>query len=255
VRLRQLGEHEPHVVHEGDTIRRHVIDERDPVFVGHVTAFIATTKPWSGCHPRRFSGSADPPLPEVTIPPVHTRVNPLSPPANNGSYHTIGCRKLDLFGREVVAVDGTPMKAVNSTDRSFILEKLKSLTNRLPTIQGEQRQQILERFAAMYKPAIGTGPVMDYMAGTGVDSLKGEDILKVAPQKYSSTSSVRTSRPRVSSRASRRSIWPMWAVASSIAITARLIRMPAKTGARRFVGRGDRGDRCLHEGPARAQPR
>src|SRR5947209_7584945 len=57
----------------------------------------------------------------------------------------------------------------------------------LPTIQGEQRKQVLERFAAMYKPAIGTGAVMDYMADTGIDSLKGEDILKVAPQKYSST--------------------------------------------------------------------
>jgi hypothetical protein len=120
VRLRQLGEHEPHVVHESDTIGRHVIDERDPVLVGHGTAFIATTKPWSGRHPRRFSGSADPPLPEVTIPPVHTHVNPLSRPANDGSYHTIGCRKLDLFGREVVAVDGTPMKAVNSTDRRLL---------------------------------------------------------------------------------------------------------------------------------------
>jgi uncharacterized protein (DUF1501 family) len=32
----------------------------------------------------------------------------------------------------------------------------------LPTIQGEQRKQVLERFAAMYKPAIGTGAVMDY---------------------------------------------------------------------------------------------
>src|SRR5260370_5230929 len=57
----------------------------------------------------------------------------------------------------------------------------------LPTIQGEQRKQVLERFAAMYKPAIGVGAVMDYMADTGIDSLKGERILKVAPQKYSST--------------------------------------------------------------------
>ena len=29
------------------------------------------------------------------------------------------CRKLDLFGRELVAVDGTRLKAVNSTDRNF----------------------------------------------------------------------------------------------------------------------------------------
>ena len=28
------------------------------------------------------------------------------------------CRKLDLFGRELLAVDGTRLKAVNSTDRN-----------------------------------------------------------------------------------------------------------------------------------------
>src|SRR5271163_2294273 len=37
------------------------------------------------------------------------------------------CRKLDLFGRELVAVDGTRLKAVNSTDRNFTHEKLKRL--------------------------------------------------------------------------------------------------------------------------------
>lgn len=29
------------------------------------------------------------------------------------------CRKLDLFGRELLAVDGTRLKAVNSRDRNF----------------------------------------------------------------------------------------------------------------------------------------
>jgi transposase len=37
------------------------------------------------------------------------------------------CRKLDLFGRETVAVDGTRLKAVNSTDRNFTREKLAKL--------------------------------------------------------------------------------------------------------------------------------
>jgi hypothetical protein len=37
------------------------------------------------------------------------------------------CRKLDLFGRELVAVDGTPLKPVNSTGRNFTREKLKKL--------------------------------------------------------------------------------------------------------------------------------
>ena len=77
-----------------------------------------------------------------------------------------------------LAVPGVPVACVGGP-----LEKYGFL----PTIQGEQRKQVLERFAPMYKPAIGTGAVMDYMADTGLDSLKGEDILKVAPQKYSST--------------------------------------------------------------------
>src|SRR5512135_1411518 len=33
------------------------------------------------------------------------------------------CRKLDLFGRELLAVDGIRLKAVNSTDRNFTREK------------------------------------------------------------------------------------------------------------------------------------
>jgi uncharacterized protein (DUF1501 family) len=57
----------------------------------------------------------------------------------------------------------------------------------LPNIQErEQRLQVLERFARMYKPEPGSG-VMEYLGTTGLDSLKGADILKVAPQKYKST--------------------------------------------------------------------
>ena len=37
------------------------------------------------------------------------------------------CRKLDLFGRELLAVDGTRLKAVNSTDRNFTCEKLVTM--------------------------------------------------------------------------------------------------------------------------------
>jgi len=57
----------------------------------------------------------------------------------------------------------------------------------LPNIQErEQRLQVLERFARMYKPEPGSG-VMEYLGTTGLDSLKGADILKVAPQRYKST--------------------------------------------------------------------
>ena len=49
-----------------------------------------------------------------------------------------------------------------------------------------QRVQMLDRFANMYGPAVGTGPVMEYLGQTGLDALKGADILKVAPDKYES---------------------------------------------------------------------
>ena len=57
----------------------------------------------------------------------------------------------------------------------------------LPQVQGNERAHVLDRFAKMYSPAIGSGPVMDYLSETAIDSLKGEDIIKVAPEKYSST--------------------------------------------------------------------
>lgn len=50
----------------------------------------------------------------------------------------------------------------------------------------DQRASALERFARMYAPTIGTGYVMDYLSQTGLDALKGADILRTAPDKYSS---------------------------------------------------------------------
>ena len=52
--------------------------------------------------------------------------------------------------------------------------------------QQEQREALLQRFANMYAPAIGTGPVMEYIGNTGLDALKGADMLKVAPGQYES---------------------------------------------------------------------
>jgi uncharacterized protein (DUF1501 family) len=57
----------------------------------------------------------------------------------------------------------------------------------LPNIQEQtQRLEVLERFSRMYQPEPGSG-VMEYLGTTGLDSLKGADILKVAPERYSST--------------------------------------------------------------------
>ena len=52
--------------------------------------------------------------------------------------------------------------------------------------QEEFRATMLARFSKMYAPAIGAGPIMDFMGQTGLDALKGADMLKAAPQAYSS---------------------------------------------------------------------
>ncbi len=57
----------------------------------------------------------------------------------------------------------------------------------LTGLEDNQREVALERFERMYGPAVGTGYVMDYLSQTGLDALKGADILSTAPEKYSST--------------------------------------------------------------------
>src|SRR5918999_1173894 len=84
------------------------------------------------------------------------------------------------FGRglpRALALAGVPVASV------AVLESYGVLTG----ITGEERNEALEVFARMYSPAIGSGPVMDYLGQTGLDALKGADILKSAPGKYRSS--------------------------------------------------------------------
>ncbi len=76
-----------------------------------------------------------------------------------------------------MAVPGVPVSSVGDLDNYGILT---GLTDKA------QRMDALDTFKSMYAPAIGTGPVMDYLAQTGQDVLKGADILKTAPVQYSS---------------------------------------------------------------------
>ncbi|MCE2405049.1 MAG: DUF1501 domain-containing protein [Dehalococcoidia bacterium] len=77
-----------------------------------------------------------------------------------------------------LALPGVPVACVDDLETYGFLPAIS---------QEEQRSKILDRFARLYSPAIGTGPVMDYLGQTGLDSLAGADILKVAPERYSST--------------------------------------------------------------------
>jgi uncharacterized protein (DUF1501 family) len=77
-----------------------------------------------------------------------------------------------------LAVPGVPVACVAGP-----LEKYGFL----PSVQErELRLKVLDRFARMYAPVAGSG-VMEYLGTTGLDSLKGADVLKVAPQRYAST--------------------------------------------------------------------
>jgi len=51
----------------------------------------------------------------------------------------------------------------------------------------EQRIQALDLFKRIYTPAIGSGMVQDYLGRTGVDVIRGAELLKKAPQIYKST--------------------------------------------------------------------
>ena len=85
------------------------------------------------------------------------------------------------FGRglpRALALTGVPVASV------AVLETYGVLTG----ITGEpDRSQALDVFARMYAPTLGSGPVMEYLGQTGLDALKGADILKTAPVKYASS--------------------------------------------------------------------
>ena len=76
-----------------------------------------------------------------------------------------------------LAAPGVPVSSVGDLENYGILTGVTDAA---------QRAQALETFKGMYAPAIGTGPVMDYLSQTGHDVLKGADVLKVAPAMYSS---------------------------------------------------------------------
>ena len=85
------------------------------------------------------------------------------------------------FGRglpRAMALPGVPVASV------AVLENYGLLTA-IP--QEEARARALDVFARMYAPALGTGPTMDYLGQTGLDALKGADILRTAPESYEST--------------------------------------------------------------------
>ena len=92
--------------------------------------------------------------------------------------------KVVNFGQglpRALALRGVPVTSVSNLESFGVMSGVPGVS------ADSERDQLLERFARMYAPAVGTGAVMDYLGQTGRDALKGADILKVAPEKYHST--------------------------------------------------------------------
>jgi uncharacterized protein (DUF1501 family) len=85
------------------------------------------------------------------------------------------------FGRglpRALVAPGVPVASVGNLETYGVLTGIEV---------EEQRNKALDVFSRVYSPMVGKGPVLDYFANTGLDALKGADILSTAPEKYSST--------------------------------------------------------------------
>ncbi len=85
------------------------------------------------------------------------------------------------FGRglpRALALPGVPVASVAALENYGVLTSISDQ---------EQRAKALDVFARMYAPAIGVGPAMDFLGQTGLDALRGADLLKGAGAAYSST--------------------------------------------------------------------
>jgi uncharacterized protein (DUF1501 family) len=84
------------------------------------------------------------------------------------------------FGRglpRALAKEGVPVASVGNLETYGLMTGIQNQ---------DQRLQALDVFSRMYSPTIGTGYAMNYIRNTGIDALKGADVLATAPGKYTS---------------------------------------------------------------------
>ena len=85
------------------------------------------------------------------------------------------------FGRglpRALAAPGVPVASVGNLATYGVLTGIEA---------DEQRTEALDIFSKMYSPTIGRSSVVDYLSQTGMDALKGADVLSTAPEMYSSS--------------------------------------------------------------------
>ena len=77
-----------------------------------------------------------------------------------------------------LAAKGAPVASVTNLETYGLMNHMEA---------EDQRNEALEVFRNMYTQAIGSGPVMDFLSQTGLDALRGADILRAVPDRYSSS--------------------------------------------------------------------
>ena len=77
-----------------------------------------------------------------------------------------------------LVVPGVPVAAIADLETYGVLTGISDESQRL---------KALDLFARMYSPAVGSGMVTDYLRSTGMEAMTGADIVKVAPEMYSSS--------------------------------------------------------------------
>ncbi|MCH8206612.1 MAG: DUF1501 domain-containing protein [Chloroflexi bacterium] len=85
------------------------------------------------------------------------------------------------FGRglpRALSAKGVPVASVGDLETYGVLTGIDDEA---------QRAKALDVFSRVYSPMLGKGPVVDYLAQTGLDALKGADILSSAVENYTST--------------------------------------------------------------------
>ena len=85
------------------------------------------------------------------------------------------------FGRglpRALVVPGVPVASVGNLETYGVLTGIDD---------EDQRIKALDVFSKVYTPMIGQGPVVDYLAQTGLDALAGADVLSTGPEMYTSS--------------------------------------------------------------------
>ena len=77
-----------------------------------------------------------------------------------------------------LAVPGVPVAAISDLGTYGLLTGISDQ---------EQRAKALDLFSRMYSPTVGGSFVTDYLRSTGTEAMIGADIVKVAPERYSSS--------------------------------------------------------------------